>query len=286
MLDVPPELQPAAQPFTYPAHNQDWGVEQDFLAYLHSHPEQKASSNRADWHYLPVFWTRWHLNHDYASTGLDELQRLVASSLLDDAKTFTVCQYDDGPVVDVGETTLLLASRKTDAGLDIPLLSAPHRRPWLPVRRRWLASFVGRLSTHPVRQELADALDDHPGVRIVDGDFGSRRFVRTSLASNVVLSPRGYGGSSFRFFEAAQLGRTPMLIGDLDTRPFPGVIDWSRCSLYASTGVEAAALLDTTTPAEANAMGTAVAATWRESLTWGRWCPLAIEELALRGAIS
>lgn len=283
MLDVPRELQPASQPFSYPAHNRDWGVEQDFLSYLQRHPELTASAATADWHYLPVFWTRWHLNHDYAATGLSELREHVDRAMLDDSKTFTVCQYDDGPVIDVGRTTMLLASRRTDAGIDVPLLCARHRHPLLPVRKRWLASFVGRLSTHELRGRLAAALDGRDDVRIVDGDQGTRRFVRTTLVSRVALSPRGYGGSSFRFFEAAQLGVPPMLIGDLDTRPFADQIDWSRCSLYASTAAEAVALLDAASATALEAMGSNAADTWRDSLTWQRWCPLALTTLA-RGA--
>lgn len=280
ILHVPKNLRPESQPFSYPAHNPDWGVEQDFFAYLMAHPELTAPAHSADWHYLPVFWTRWHLNHDYAATGVDELARLVEASIRDDARTFTVCQYDDGPVVDLGRTTLLLASRKSHAGIDIPLLSAAHRRPRMPVRKRWLASFVGRLSTHEVRGRLAAALTGRDDVRILDGNEGTRRFVRTTLASRIALSPRGYGGSSFRFFESAQLGTTPMLIGDLDTRPFADSIDWSRCSLYAADAEEAAGLLDSVPPETLARLGQEARAVWHNCMTWGRWCPLALRQLA------
>ncbi|MEI8226712.1 MAG: hypothetical protein WCH77_00405 [Planctomycetota bacterium] len=65
VLQVPQELQPKRQAFSDPSHNRDYGIEQDFVAYLDRHPESRArSAAEADWHYLPVFWTRWHLNHD------------------------------------------------------------------------------------------------------------------------------------------------------------------------------------------------------------------------------
>src|SRR3954469_9546089 len=95
VLQVDPALQPASQPFTYPDHNPDYGVEQDFVSWLARHPEHRTDEARnADWHVLPVFWTRWHLNHDYGRTGVDELQRLVDQAIIDDERTFTVCQYD------------------------------------------------------------------------------------------------------------------------------------------------------------------------------------------------
>lgn len=34
VLQVPQELQPKRQAFSYPSHNRDYGIEQDFVAYL------------------------------------------------------------------------------------------------------------------------------------------------------------------------------------------------------------------------------------------------------------
>jgi hypothetical protein len=273
VLAVDPLLQPSSQPFIYPPHSTDYGVEQDFLAWLQAHPEYIADDARtSDWHYLPVFWTRWHLDHDYGRHRRDELAALTAKSILDDRRTFTVCQYDDGPLVDLGTALVCLASRKTGDGLDIPLLSAPHRGPLFPVRRRYLASFVGRLDTHPVRAQLAASLRGRRDVRIVDSARGTRRFVRLTRASSIALAPRGYGGSSFRFFEAAQLGTVPMLVGDLDTRPFKHAIDWSAISLYARDDVEAVRLLDAAERRTLERMGHEAARVWREELTYGHWC--------------
>jgi hypothetical protein len=285
VLPVDPRLQPASQPFRYPPHNADYGVEQDFINWLERHPEYRSSDpSVADWHLLPVFWTRWHLNHDYARVGRDELADLVSASILDDPRTFTVCQYDDGPLAPVGETTVLFASRKGTGGLDIPLLSSPHKRPKIPVRRRYLASFVGRVGTHPIRQALSAALVDRDDVHIVDSDQGVRKFVRLTCASRIALSPRGYGGSSFRFYEAAQLGVVPMLVSDIDTRPFKRSIDWESVSFFAPNAAAAVELLDQADPLTLDRMGKAIARVWREDLTYGRWCSHAIEELkAMRG---
>jgi hypothetical protein len=281
VLPVDPRLQPSSQPFLYPAHNADYGVEQDFHQWLEAHPEHlAASAAEADFHYLPVYWTRWHLNHDYGKQGREELAALVEPAIQDAARTFTICQNDDGPIVPLGETIVFLASRQGAEHRDIPLLASPHRLPRLPVRRgRWLASFVGRLHTHPIRAALAEALAGRRDVRILDGDHGTRKFVRVTLSSLVALAPRGYGGSSFRFFEAAQLGTVPMLVGDVDTRPFKGILDWSSASFYAPDAATAVRLLDEADPAELALMGERAQRLWREDLTYGRWCRHVLTEL-------
>lgn len=281
VLPVDPRLQPASQPFLYPAHNVDYGVEQDFHDWLTAHPEHVAAdAGDADFHYLPVYWTRWHLNHDYGKQGRDELAALVGPAIEDDARTFTICQYDDGPLAALGETILFLASRQDAQNRDIPLLSSPHRLPRLPARRgRYRASFVGRVHTHPIRAQLAEALAGRRDVRILDGDHGTRKFVRVTRSSLVALAPRGYGGSSFRFFEAAQLGAVPMLVGDVDTRPFKGVLDWSSASFYAPDAATAVGLLDDAEPDELARMGERAEKLWREDLTYGRWCRHVLAEL-------
>jgi hypothetical protein len=280
LLRISQELQPRRQSFSYPSHNRDYGIEQDFLAYLKRHPELLASSaDEADWHYLPAFWTRWHLNNDYGRQRRDLLQSLVSGALLDDSKTFTVCQYDDGPLVPLGRAIVYLGSRKTDAGRDAPLLCTRHKRPWLPPRKRYRASFCGRLATHPMRQELAAVVRDRDDVSIVDGENGTAFFVSHTLASHIALAPRGYGGSSFRFYEAMQLGVVPLLVGDVDTRPFKGLLPWSEVSLYARSATEALRRIDAYGNKRLAEMGRAARRLYESAVAYGCWCPLLLREL-------
>lgn len=280
LLPVPERLRPSTQPFRYPRHNQDYGVEQDFYDYLAANrPLLTDDPREADWHYLPVFWTRWHLNHDYGKHGQEELQQAVSGILQDDAKTFTICQYDDGPMADLGRTVQFLASRKTGQGRDIPLLASPHRRPFWTPSKRYLASFVGRISTHPVRPRMAEALNGRRDVLIYDGDRGPGFFVRKTLGSYLALAPRGYGGSSFRFFEALQLGVVPILIGDLDTRPLKRSIDWDSCSFYVSDPAKLPSLIDSLDRERLVAMGQHGAEVYRERLAFGKWCRFVLDEL-------
>ena len=280
VLPAPSVLRPSSQPFTYPPHNQDFGVEQDFYRFLVSNRSLTISDpGRADWHYLPAYWTRWHLNNDYGKSGLDRLRSYVSRVVIDDSKTFTVCQYDDGPLIDLGETAQFLASRKSAKGIDIPLLSAPHKRPLLPHQKKFLASFVGRLSTHPIRQSIARFLKDYDAVYLYDGDRGSRFFVKTLLASYIALCPRGYGGGSFRFFEAMQLSVVPFLVGDLDIRPFKRFISWDECSFYSAEPAEILSVLESVAQRELLVMGKQAARVYAEKLRFGKWCEYVIREL-------
>ncbi|MEX2006650.1 MAG: exostosin family protein [Candidatus Saccharimonadales bacterium] len=279
ILPIDSKLQPDSQKFEYPAGNSDYGVEQDFLRYISTKSLATDSPTEAGWHYLPVFWTRWHLNHNYGKEGLKELQAEVSKSLIDPQRTFTICQYDDGPVIDLGPVTVFLASRKTKAGLDIPLLRNPLKTPFFKPRKQYLASFVGRLDTHPIRKQMAMALEGRDDIMISDGDKGQKFFVNETLRSYTALCPRGYGGSSFRFYEAMQLGIAPLLIGDIDTRPFKKYIAWDSVSFYIKNAEKLPALLDGLDKKRLKYMGSMAKKTYMNHLQYGKWGDYVIKEL-------
>ncbi len=274
------QFQPSKSRFRYPAHNKDWGVEQDFFTYLKKHPRLLTNNPcEADWHYLPVYWTRWHLLHKYGKTGRPELQAEVNRLIEHDTKTFTICQYDDGPLVDLGNATIFLSSRQTEKGLDIPLISSSHRRPFFPPSKNYLASFLGRVSTHPIREQMVTQVQTREDVYLYDGHKSPRAYVKDMLASYLALCPRGYGGSSFRFFEAMQLGVVPFLIGEPDTRPFKTFIDWGEVSIFSQSADNINSVLDALDREELLLMGQQAGKLYQEKLTYQKWCSYVIQEL-------
>lgn len=280
ILPVSRDLQPSKQPFRYPRHNHDYGVEQDFLNFLEKSTNLLVDSpERADFHYLPIFWTRWHLNHDYGKTGIPELKAKTLQSVLNFDKTFTICQYDDGPLVNLKNAKIFYASRKNISNFDVPLLSKPHNRPFFPVKKQYLATFAGRIDTHPLRKRLYAALKTDNRINFSDGDKGTGFFIKNMLASYICLCPRGYGGSSFRFYEAMQLGIVPFLIGDIDTRPFKKFIDWKSCSLYSPNASGATRILNMYSLQQLLVMGENAKQIYNNQLQYGKWCEYVLLEL-------
>jgi Exostosin family len=302
IIPVPKQVQPTASGFHYPAHNWDYSVEQDFLIYLKRHQHLLTESpDQADWHYLPIFWYRlyWHKvleTNDYSHT-LEHLNPLIEELIIDDRKTFTVCQLEgidqqDSQIgnINLGQSLLLLNGRRevNKPIIDIPLLSKPHRQLIRKLPKKYITCFNGKLNTHPQRVEIADRLSSRNDVHIAgyERDPGhhlrwltGRTFVQNILRSSVALAPRGTCASSFRFFEAMQLGVVPCLVGDIDIRPFRQSIKWNEVSFFVETVAELESLLNSLDQQQALEMGQKAYACWNQHLRYQKWCPYAIAEL-------
>ena len=290
ILSVPPLLQPPKQTFNYPAHNKDYGVEQDFYLWLKKQKHLITDNPlEANWHYLPVYWTRWHINHNFAANneGLTELQQGIDAVVIDDIKTFTVSQYDGGTLINAGKIVVFTAARTTNTGIDIPILCSPHRKPPLPVKKKYLASFNGSFTTHPIRVEMEKRFKANTEV-LVQGNIPTRFLKRhlwaknynlNTMASYIALCPRGTSCNSFRFFEAMQLGIAPCLIGDKDVRPFKKFIPWDEISYYVSSVDGLEMLLKNLDKKEAIEKGKKAHQYWKNELYYQKWCKYIIREL-------
>lgn len=290
ILNTPALLQPAHQIFNYPAHNKDYGIEQDFLIWLKKQNNLLTNDpSKADWHYLPVYWTRWHINHEFGvdKVSLNQLQDEVANILIDDKKTFTITQFDGGTLLKLGKATIFTAARTVNAGIDIPILCSPHKKPPMPVKKRYLASFNGSFTTYPIREELKTAFVNDEEV-LVEGNLPTRFYKRwfwaksyniNTMASYIALSPRGTSCNSFRFFEAMQLGTPPCLIGDTDVRPFKNFIPWDDISYYAADVNQLKYLLKNLDKEEALRKGKLAYQYWKNELYYQKWCKYVIKEL-------
>jgi len=290
ILPVPALLQPQNQAHQYPSHNKDYGVEQDFYIWLKKQKNILINDPAgADWHYLPVYWTRWHINHHFAENGegLALLQNEVDKTIADNAKTFTIAQFDGGTLINTGNAVVFNAGRTINKDIDIPLLCAKHRKPPIPVKKIHIASFNGSFTTHPIRMEMKERLEGYPGVLIQGGLptrfykrwFWAKNFNLNTMASYIALSPRGTDCTSFRFFEAMQLGTAPCLIGDRDVRPFKKFIPWDEMSYYVSSVDELENLLKNLDKKEAVEKGKKAYLYWKNELYYQKWCKYVIKEL-------
>ncbi|MBC7401142.1 MAG: exostosin family protein [Mucilaginibacter sp.] len=290
ILKIPSLLQPQYQAIKYPAHNKDYGVEQDFLIWLTKQKNILTNNpTEADWHYLPVYWTRWHINHSFGSdvVALAQLQTEVSKVIIDDIKTFTITQFDGGTLLNLGKTIEFTAARTTNKGIDIPILCSPHRKPPIPLKKKYLATFNGTFGTHPIRSEMA-AKYEGSGDILIQGGLPTRFYKRwfwgksfnvRTMQSYIALSPRGTSCNSFRFFEAMQLGTAPCLIGDIDVRPFKKFIPWDDMSYYAATIDELDYLLKNLDNTKALEKGKKAFQYWKNELYYQKWCKYVLKEL-------
>lgn len=282
IIPVDNKFLPDTQPFLYPKYNDDFGVEQDFLIFLNKNINLLTNNPKeADWHYLPVYWTRYHLNRNYSLDELENLNEMVKSQIINPEKTFTVCQFDDGPIVSLGDTLQFLSSKKDleTFGINIPLLAKPIPRRLIKNRERiYLASFQGQFKNHKIRHELDKLLKNRKDVLFMDGDFGIESFVNIVLESYIGICPRGYGGSSFRLYEVMQLSRVPLIIGDVDPRPFKSQLDWESCSFYIQNANEINSILDKSLDVDLVSMGNLAKEMWKK-IGYQNWCKFLLKEL-------
>jgi hypothetical protein len=259
----------------YVFHSPGYTMEGSFLSFIRS----IATTEEADWYYLPILWTHWHLDHNYAKEGLAELQEEVNKVLKYPEKTFTICQYDDGPQVDIGGTVLFSGAKRRDIGITIPMLVLPHDEPEDNPEKKYLASFTGNYKTDPIRIKMAEQLKDREDVLIVHSKKDKEGFIMRILESYATLCPRGSAIGSFRFYESMQLGTVPIAIGDVDPRPFGKWIDWDSCSFYEPNVENIGNLLDSLDKEKLIEMGKNARKIWWECLYNKAWCNYVLKEL-------
>ena len=95
---------------------------------------------------------------------------------------------------------------------------------------RYLFSFVGRTSTHPVRRRIIELKCDESLIRDTNSaTLLPEEYAKSILESKFVLCPRGLGASSFRLFECLKAGRVPVIIAD--DWVLPSGPDWNLFSV-------------------------------------------------------
>ncbi len=280
ILQVNKKFQPKKQFFKYPPHSSYRGIEIVFYNWLINQKNILTDNpDEADFHYLPIFWANWHLLHDYGKIGSEKLEKELNQVTLNQQKTFTLYQHDHSPLENLKYIISLRAARERTNEIDIPLLCAEHKI-FKKYRKKYLASFVGREWTHKVRAELFKIIKGNKKYFYRDCNLGAEFFVKKTMQSYCALCPRGNGSSSFRFFEAMQLGIVPVHIGDIDIRPFKKLINWDEMSFYFETPKEAIDTIEKTPKKQLVEMGIRAKEFWYNTFYTEKWCSYAIKELA------
>jgi hypothetical protein len=192
--------------------------------------------------YIPCLWTNFQIEHWFGSrkqemqNDLDQWVRENPS----DVGYFTVVQYDDGVLLKLPPDTIVYGSCSGD--VPIPLIYEDNTSTLEKVdsktfaEKSILCSFVGT-TTHPVRNKTIEALKNNPKFKLIVNSSWTPvvsedkqcSFIETTVNSRFALAPRGYGRSSFRFFEIFKLKTIPVYVwDDIEWLPFKETIDYSR----------------------------------------------------------
>lgn len=199
--------------------------------------------------YLDVYWHNvFHLNGGLVkvmSVMRKNIEAVCERAAREGKRVFTVCQWDDLFMEGKKPNNLTVFSVGNTFTVPLPLMVEDRRytlqrQARIPFdKKTLLCSFVGS-ATHPVRHRVVEVFRDVSAAAIrmrtgwniqVPMDH-CREFIELSQQSKFGLAPRGYGPSSFRFFELMEMGVVPVYIHDGENAlPYQEFLDYSRFSV-------------------------------------------------------
>jgi hypothetical protein len=230
------DLRPAPKYPLYPGNyvNPDEYLEQYFFKYFVDNILNK--NVKLSRKYLPIWWTNLAVdNHNI------DIQKYINSLNWND-KWFTVCQLDDGVRYHLPPDTIVFhAGGNSGNGqlVPIPLIASPipeHLKSSTPKKTNIFASFVGTY-THPVRTEIYNSLKSNNAYYFntprnwsqTVSDEALDEFIKITEQSLFCLAPAGYGNSSFRLYQAFELGAIPVYISDRPHwLPWKNELNWDE----------------------------------------------------------
>jgi hypothetical protein len=216
-------------------------MEEYFYDYITRHKDEIDS----DLVYIPIFWTNLQ-NHPGFSKQKENYNILLSNTLSkmpQNTRYFTVVQHDDGPQLALPKNTIIFGA--CSGNITLPLIYEDKTNKLLNTTRydskTLLASFIGTL-THSVRNKMVKALDGKSDIELITKPYtewtsnveksAADLFIEKTLESKFCLAPRGYGRSSFRFFESMLLDTIPVYFwDDIEWLPYKDIIDYSKFSI-------------------------------------------------------
>ena len=242
ILELGKVFRPATS-HTYPPFKKGRYMEE----YLYDHLLAHQDAIHTDWVYLPIFWTNLQNQPGFSDKKLnyDMLLQRAFQTMPSNTTYFTIVQHDDGPQLRLPSSTIIFGA--CTGTIPLPLIYEDMSRRLLdaprPSEKTTLASFVGTDTTHSLRGTMLRHLHGKSGVQchirsvwkpsIPEEDAAT--FIQMTLDSRFCLAPRGYGRSSFRFFEAMQLDTIPVYVwDDIEWLPYREILDYSTFSISIS----------------------------------------------------
>jgi hypothetical protein len=210
----------------YPPFSQIY-FEKYFYNYMKTRPDPR---------YIPVFWTE---NQIPAYTReMHEARQKAINTLPNDRLYFTVVQHDNGIMgTQLPKTVVFGLGGQGHIPLPLNYENPELFKQYRDTPKTLFCSFTGSL-THPCRIQAIKQLHSKPDVvltvhawtdKIPEGN--QKAFLETMSKSRFTLAPRGYGKSSFRMYEAMELGSVPVYVYDDLWLPYTELLDWKKMAV-------------------------------------------------------
>lgn len=193
----------------------------------------KKHNIQLDCKYINVSWTNLYCNSHFQGIPYDSRRLQVELNILpENDKYFTIVQFDRGVQHKLPKNTIVFGCCSGD--IPIPL-TYENRKVFDAIKKKgWddktiFCSFLGR-PTHAVRKLTHRyALKFKYFYHSVKGEYDTKYYIDTCVSSKFCLAPRGFGRSSFRFFEILKFGSIPVYIwDDKNWLPFKDKIDYLK----------------------------------------------------------
>jgi hypothetical protein len=190
--------------------------------------------------FIPIFWTESYIKNSKIPI-LDE-----KLSTLKNDNYFTIIQHDDGIKNNIPKYTRIYSMGSENGKLKyyknyipIPLtyFNPELFSKYSSNKKDIFISFIGSL-THIIRKITYNSLVKKPGVFLKLTKWSNKidisnqnLFIEITSRSTFTLAPRGYGITSFRLYEALNLGSIPVYISDKFWLPFQDKVDWNKLAI-------------------------------------------------------
>ena len=220
----------------YPPFKNGFYIEEYFL---HKYNSLLPKTNRQ---YIPFLWTNFQIEHWFQNRKNEMQEKLDEWVTKNHSENgyFTLVQYDDGCILNLPKNTIIYGC--CSGNIPIPLIYEDRNNILISKKidktfdeKKILCSFVGTL-THCVRNQMSNIFKNDSDFIIEAETFWTpnvsqdkqNKFIQITCNSKYALCPRGYGRSSFRFFEVLNLGCVPIYIwDDIEWLPYKDEIDYS-----------------------------------------------------------
>jgi len=197
--------------------------------------------------YIPVLWTNFQIESWFNNKRhqmQNSLNDWVEKNPSNDGY-FIVVQHDLGALLRLPENTITYGA--CSGTIPIPLIYQDINNILENIpkksfsQKNILCSFIGSITCNGVkpvvRPHMNKVLSNNKNFKLINSGGWTTNvkkknqmlFINETINSKFGLAPRGFGRSSFRFFEILLLGSIPVYIwNDIEWLPFKDIIDYKK----------------------------------------------------------